>query len=84
MADNQDGPAENEFWCVWGGRMDRPPTIPHNSLAKAQAEAMRLAQLHPGVTFYALKSVSAYRAEIEIKTVFLDSAKADEALKGAW
>jgi hypothetical protein len=71
---NHETPAEAEFWCVWGGVRDRPPTVPHGTLAAAQAEAMRLAQLHPGVKFYALKAVSGYVAEIEIKGIFLDSA----------
>jgi len=74
MADNQDGPIESEFWCVWGGHKERPPTVRQFQTGDAMAEAMRLAQLQPGQTFYVLKAVKAYRAEIEIKSVFLDGA----------
>ncbi len=67
---------EQEFWLVWNGNGNTLPTKRQESLANAQAEAMRLAGLHPGTVFYVLKAMNAYAAEIEIKPVFLDSAAA--------
>ncbi len=66
--------AGKEFWVVWNGVRNGLPLHRHGSLANAQAEAMRLAGLHPGTTFYVLKATNAYAAEVEIKPVFLDSA----------
>lgn len=45
---------ENEgFWLVWCPQRD-VPTHRHDSFLDAQKEAMRLAEKHPGNTFYVL------------------------------
>lgn len=68
-----------EFWLVWNGKTDKPPVFKHERLVNAQAEAMRLAGLHPGTTFYVLKAVNAYVAEIEVTSLFIDSVPAPQA-----
>jgi hypothetical protein len=68
---------EREFWLVWNGGGNSLPRARHYSIANAQAEAMRLAGLHPGTVFYALKAVNAYVAEIDVKPIFLDGTGSD-------
>lgn len=75
---------ESEFWLVWNGQGNSLPIHRHDGLAKAQAEAMRLAGLHPGTVFFVLKATNAYAAEIEVKPIFLDSVQAESAIAGAW
>ena len=50
-----------KFWMVW---RENSPTTRHRHLTKREAEdeAERLAQIHPGETFYVLKTVAAMSA----------------------
>ena len=67
MNNNRKDERETAFWVVWNGQGRGPPTVKHKKKIDADGEAMRLAQLHPGTTFYVLRAIRAYVAEIEIK-----------------
>jgi hypothetical protein len=51
----------NQFWMVVGrmpsGRFTGQSNVAHNTLAAAEAEALRLAAKDPGTTFFALAAV---------------------------
>lgn len=51
----------NQFWMVVGrmpsGRFTGHSTVAHDTLAAAEAEALRLAAKDPGTTFFALAAV---------------------------
>lgn len=49
------------LFMVWT-KTGRPPKFAHGSLAAAEAEAVRLAELHPGKKFIVLQSVSKFGA----------------------
>lgn len=55
-------PETQKFWMVYGIGT-RGPTYRHFSKASAQAEAQRLAALHPETMFVVLAAVDAYAAE---------------------
>lgn len=55
-------PETQKFWMVYGIGT-RGPTFQHYSKAAAQAEAQRLAALHPDVLFVVLAAVDAYGTE---------------------
>ena len=46
------------FFMVYGYGQN-PPTVIHDTLDKAEKEAKRLADLHPGIRFYVLATVGA-------------------------
>lgn len=50
-------PMVARFWMVYGERQGAP-TYKHDTREAAEQEAARLAKLHPGIAFYALKAVS--------------------------
>lgn len=55
-------PETQKFWMVYGVGT-RGPTYRHFSKASAQAEAQRLAALHPETMFVVLAAVDAYATE---------------------
>jgi hypothetical protein len=78
-SDVRDTLTEPEFWLAWNGKPDGKPVVRHLNETDAQAEAMRLAQLHPGTTFFVMHPVTAYRAEIEIKPVLIGLKRKSDA-----
>ena len=51
-------PKETPFWLVWN-ELGQSPRYKHGTAASAEAEAGRLAMLHPGITFTVLAPVAA-------------------------
>lgn len=49
---------EPKFWIIWNPERENP-TRKHQSLAKAEVEAKRLAKNQPGETFYILSAIMA-------------------------
>lgn len=54
------------------------PTFRHPTLAKAQAEAERLAHMNPDVSFEILKCIAVSRVTKPTITVFMDGEKEGE------
>ena len=51
-----------KFWMVYGIGQ-REPRYQHHSKDAARGEALRLAGVHPGITFVVLAAVDAFRAK---------------------
>ncbi len=50
-------PTETPFWLVWN-ELGQSPRFKHETAASAEAEAGRLAMLHPGITFTVLAPIA--------------------------
>lgn len=53
---------ENDTWCVWTKSGHRPRFF-HQSRAKAEREALRLAAANPGKNFHVLHMVAKFGIE---------------------
>ena len=58
-----------EFWMVYG-LGQKQPTVRHKTYGSAEAEAKRLAKLHPEIPFFVLAPISV-SIKIEVDTAFL-------------
>lgn len=58
-----------QFWMVKGAG---PAPYEHQTFSGAEAEAERLARMHPGQTFTVLEAVSAFRIVDVVRVSFRD------------
>jgi hypothetical protein len=62
---------ESAFWLVWSPTGETSPSYKHPSIARATAEAERLARAHPGQLFVVLEAVAACREDSIVRTQFV-------------
>lgn len=60
---------ESTFWIVWNPD-GRNPQVLHRFHDKAKAEAMRLAQAHPGRRFFVMEAADCYQINNVHHTTF--------------
>lgn len=61
---------EPEFYIVWSPEGVKPPRHKHADQGAAEAEAVRLARLHPGATFHVLAHMgTAKKVDVTITRV---------------
>lgn len=59
----------DRFWLVWSPAGRTPPKYRHETKAKAQIEAERLARVNPGQSFYVVEAVSCSSVPMMVTTV---------------
>ena len=60
-----------QFWLVWSPSGDHSPRVKHATEATAEAEAGRLADLHPGREFYVMQPTMQVVSQRRLVTRFI-------------